>query len=210
MTPVSKAPSPSKLATTAYYLSFVFMASGAMNYGVTAYFWAIPFAYYALAYAHRHFESRWPLIGVIVFMALGVLFNETIEKNPLVFPILTDGYLQELRPAASGSGSAAGELLGERLRVTGVIVGHPDFGTKVELIGSDGRTCVRDSHDQWFCYAATSGAPLKRSEFSFRASGPVESAVFKEAGNLMAYPWLPIVAFLAAKDALFPIRLKPA
>ena len=207
MTPVPQAPPPSRFATTLYYLSFVFMASGAMNYGVTAYFWAIPFGYHAVAYANKHFASRRPLLGVLVFMALGVLFNETIEKNPLVFPILADGYLQEMRPAAGGSGGAADELLGERVRVTGVNVGHPDFGTKVELIGSDGRTYLRDSQDQWFYYAATSGAPLKRSEFSFRASGPVESVVFKEAGNLMAYPWLPFVAFIAAKDALFPSGL---
>jgi len=203
----AKAPPPSKLATAVYYLSFVLMASGAMNYGVTAYFWAIPFAYYAVGYANKHFESRWPLLGVAAFMALGVLFNETIEKNPLVFPILTDGYLQEVRPAAGRSDSASREILGERLRVTGVNVGHPDFGTKVELIASDGRTYLLDSRDQLYYSHYPSGTQWERSAFGFRPSGPVESAVFKEAGNLMAYPWLPFLAYIAIKDALFLSRL---
>ena len=204
---VAKAPPPSKLATAVYYLSFVLMASGAMNYGVTAYFWAIPFAYYAIGYANKHFESRWPLLVVATFIASGVLFNETIEKNPLVFPILADGYLQEVRPAAGGSGNASGEILGERLRVTGVNVGHPDFGTRVELVASDGRTYLLDSRDQLYHSHDPAGTPSERSPFGFRPSGPVESGVLKEAGNLMAYPWLPFLAYIAIKDALFLSRL---
>jgi hypothetical protein len=195
----AKSSPPSRFASALFYVSFVFIASGALNYGVTTYFWAAPFALYAVRYASRHFQSRWPLLGVVAFIAAGVLFNETIEKNPLVFPILADGYLQEVRKAAGAHGNGSAELIGERLRVAGVTVGHADLGTKVHLIASDGRTYLMNSKDQLFY----SYDDQRRSEFGFRPSGPLESPVFKEAGDLMAYPWLPFVAFIAIKDALF-------
>jgi hypothetical protein len=195
-----KSSQPSRFATALFYVSFVFIASGALNYGVTTYFWAAPFALYAVRYASRHFQSRWPLLGVVAFIAAGVLFNETIEKNPLVFPILTDGYLQEVRQAAGGRGNGSAELIGERLRVTGVTVSHADLGTKVQLIASDGRTYLSDSRDQLFySYDAQ-----RRSEFGFRPSGPLEDPVFKAAGELMWYPWLPFVAYQGIKGALIP------
>jgi hypothetical protein len=175
-----------------FYLSFAFMASGALNYGVTAYFWALPFVYYAFRYVTRHFESRRPLLGLVAFTAVGLLINATLEKNPLVFPILVDGYLQEVRPAAGGTGSASGEPLGERLGVTAVQVSHADLGTAVLLIASNGRTYYRASRDQLF-YPYSDG---KRSEFGLRPSGPVESPVFQYAGTLMLYPWLPLVPFI--------------
>ncbi len=181
-------PPPSKFATWMFYLSFAMMASGALNYGVTAYFWALPFACYAFRYATRHFESRRPVVGLVAFMAVGLVINGTLEKNPLVFPILVDGYLQEVRPAAGGTGSASGERLG----VTAVHVGHADLGTDVILIASDGRTYYRDSRDQLFYTYGDS----KRSEFGLRPSGPVESPVFQHAGNLMLYPWLPLAPFI--------------
>ena len=206
----AKPPPPSRLATALLCVSFVFIASGALNYGPSGYFWAAPFALYATlyaSYASQYFQSRWPLIGVVAFIAAGVLFNETIEKNPLVFPILTDGYLQEIRQAAGARGSDSAELVGERLRVTGVSVSHADLGTYVQLIASDGRTYHFETREQLYYSIYQSGTQWKRSEFGFRPSGPVESAVFKAAGDLMYYPMLPIVAFLAAKDALFPRRL---
>ena len=207
MTTAAKSLPPSRFATALFYVSFVFIASGALNYGVTTYFLAAPFVLYAVRYASRHFQSRWPLIGVVAFIVAGVLFNETIEKNPLVFPILTDGYLQEVRQADGAHGSGSAELIGERLRVTGVTVGHADLGTKVQLIASDGRTYLFDTGEQSYHSVYQSGNEWKRSEFGFRPSGPVESPVFKAAGNLMAYPWLPVVAYLAIKDALFPSTL---
>lgn len=201
----AKPPPPSRFATALFCVSFVFITSGALNYGATGYFWAAPFAFYATLYASYvglYFQSRWPLIGVVAFIAAGVLFNETIEKNPLVFPILTDGYLQEVRQAAGARGSGSAELLGERLRVTGVGVGHADLGTEVHLIASDGRTYWFDESEQLYHYNYQSGTQWKRSEFRFRPSGPVESPVFKAAGDLMWYPWLPFVAYQAVKETL--------
>ena len=200
MNHAAKPPLPSRFATAFFYAALVFIASGALNYGVTGYFWAAPFAIYAFLYAARHFQSRWPLYGVVVFIASGVLFNETMEKNALVFPILADGYLQEVRQPAGARSGASGELFGESVRVAGVYVGHADLGTKVELIGSDGRTYIGDSSDQLF-YAYTLG---KRSEFGFRPSGPLENAMFAHAGDLMLYPWLPFVAYQAIKEAFNP------
>jgi len=172
-----------------FYLSFAFMVSGALNYGVTAYWWALPFADYAFRYVTRHFESRRPLLGLVAFIAVELLINATLEKNPLVFPILVDGYLQEVRPAAGGTGSASGERVG----VTAVKVNHAgDLGFTVMLIASNGRTYYRDSHDQLF-YPYSDG---KRSEFGLRPSGPVESPVFQYAGSLMFYPGLALVLFL--------------
>ena len=188
MTPYPKTPPPSKFATWMFYLSFAFMASGALNYGVTAYWWALPFAGYAFRYVTRHFESRRPLLGLVAFIAVGLLINATLEKNPLVFPILVDGYLQEVRPGAGGTGSASGE----RLDVTAVHVGHADLGTDVALIASNGSTYYRDSRDQLFY----SYGDNKRSEFGLRPSGPVESPVLQHAGTLMLYPWLPLALFI--------------
>jgi hypothetical protein len=201
----AKPPPPSRFATALLCVSFVFIASGALNYGPFGYFWAAPFALYATvyaSYASHYFQSRWPLIGVVVFIASGVLFKETIEKNPLVFPILTDGYLQEVRQAAGARGSDSAELIGERLRVTGVSVSHADLGTNVQLIASDGRRYGFDRRDQLYYAYYQSGTEAMRSEFGFRPSGPVESPVFKAAGDLMWYPMLPFVAYHAVKDAL--------
>jgi len=202
MTADPKVRPPSKFAAALYYVSFLFMASGAVNYGVTAYFWAVPFAYYALLYAARNFQTPGHLLGVVVFIALGVVFNETIDTNPLVFPILADGYLQEVRPAAATPGVASVEVLGERVRVTQVQVDHPDFETKLTLIGSDGRRYQLDSREQLFYSMSQSGSQWKRSEFGFRPSGPVESPIFKHASVLMLYPWLPLGAYAEMKDAL--------
>lgn len=182
---------PSCFARAFFYLSFAFIASGALNYGVTTYFWAAPFAIYAIRYAARHFESWWPLLGVVVFIGSGLVFNETIEKNPLVFPILVDGYLQEVRRPVTAQKSKSSEPPRESLRVIGVYIGHADLGTQVQLIGSDGRTYLAASNDRLF-YSYTGG---KKSEFGFRPSGPLESPVFKLAGELMRYPWLPFLAY---------------
>ena len=201
----AKPPPPSRFATALLCVSFVFIASGALNYGPFGYFWATPFALYATlyaSYASRYFQSRWPLIGVVAFIAAGVLLNETIEKNPLVFPILTDGYLQEIRQVAGARVSDSAELIGERLRVTGVSVSNADFGTQVLLIASDGRRYRFDERDQLYYSYYQSGTEGKRSEFGFRPSGPVESPVFKAAGDLMYYPMLPFVAYHAVKDTL--------
>jgi len=211
MSVAAKPPPPSRLATALLCVCFVFIASGALNYGPSGYFWAAPFALYATlyaSYASRYFQSRWPLIGVVAFIAAGVLFNETIEKNPLVFPILTDGYLQEIRQAAGARGSDSAELIGERLRVTGVSVSHADLGTDVQLIASDGRRYWFDRSEQlYFSSFYLPGTEGKRSEFGFRPSGPVESPVFKAAGDLMYYPMLPFVAFRAFKGT--PSRSLP-
>lgn len=182
---------PSRFARAFFYCSFAFITSGALNYGVTTYFWAIPFAIYAIRYASRHFESRWPLLGVVVFIGSGLVFNETIEKNPLVFPILVDGYLQEVRRPAGPQKSRVGEPAKESLRVIGVYIGHADLGTQVQLIDSDGRTYLGGSNDPLF-YSYTGG---KKSEFGFRPSGPVENPAVKLAGELMWYPWLPFLAY---------------
>lgn len=211
----AKLPPPSRFATALLCVSFVFIASGALNYGATGYFWAAPFALYATlyaSYASHYFQSRWPLIGVVAFIAAGVLFNETIEKNPLVFPILADGYLQEIRQAAGARGSDSAELIGERLRVTGVTVSHADLGTNVQLIASDGRTYRFDASEQLYfpsfplpdtgiCVNCENPGVME-SEFGFRPSGPVESPVFKAAGDLMYYPMLSFVAYHAVKDTL--------
>lgn len=200
MTNAAKFPPPSRSATAFFYLTFLFIFSGALNYGVTRYFWAAPFAMYAVRYASQNFESRRPLVGVLFFIASGVLFNETMEKNAFVFPILDAGYLQEVRRPAGAKNESPGELLGESVRVTGVKVGHADLGTNVELIGSDGRTYLGNSSDPLF-YSYAGG---KRSEFGFQPSGPLENQVFKYAGELMWYPWLPFVAYQAIKEAFNP------
>ena len=200
MTKAAKAHSPSGIATASFYLSFVFMASGALNYGVTTYFWAAPFAIYAVRYAARTYQSHWPVLGVVTFIGLGVLFNETIEKNPVVFPILNDGYLQEVRRTTGVQSQTSSEPSGDCLRVAGVRLGHADLGTTVELIGSDGRIYVNDSNEQLF-YTYT-GA--KKSSNGFRPSGPLEHPVLKRAGELMWYPWLPFVAYQGIKGALIP------
>ena len=59
----AKLPPPSRFATALLCVSFVFIASGALNYGPFGYFWAAPFALYATlyaTYASRYFQSRWP------------------------------------------------------------------------------------------------------------------------------------------------------
>ena len=169
MTNAAKPPVPSRFSKAFFYVSLVFIVSGALNYGVTGYFLATPFALYAIRHAVRSFESRRPLFGVVIFIASGVLFNETMDRNPLVFPILVDGYLQEVRHPTGAQSRTSATRVGESLRVTGVNVGHAELGTRLELIGSDGRTYLGDSNDQLY-YPYVGG---KKSDVGFRLSGPL-------------------------------------
>lgn len=123
------------------------MASGALNYGPSSYFFAIPFAVYALTYARNYFDSHKPLMGVAAYLALLALLNATLETNPLVFPILRGGYVQEVQKLPREGNAGAPDALGNKLRITGLHISHADLETRVILTASDGQQFRQDHRD---------------------------------------------------------------
>lgn len=80
------------LLSAVYVVALVFVASGAFNYGMTGFFWAVPPAMIALIIGW-HLSGRKGLSVTLAYCGLALLINFTLERNPFVFPILNDGWV---------------------------------------------------------------------------------------------------------------------
>lgn len=132
-------------------VSYVFIAAGAVNAGFSGYHMAIPFMVIAVVLSLMIGTMRLVLLSV-VFSVLAVVVNVTQTKNPILYPILSNGYVEILKDGYQqtffdGSGGFVFEKWpcdgdctltklkkGERYRVVGVRVRWPDFGQEVSVV----------------------------------------------------------------------------
>jgi hypothetical protein len=145
----------------------------------------------AMTIAGTRLRNKKILIGTIAYCTAAILVNSTLEKNPLVFPILNggtieilkDGYLETFSDQSGGYvkepnqskdfGKISYRKLskGEKFNVTGIEIGHADFSTNVFLKTPIGR----------FDY-------VERDTESVAISQRMESPFVQKMGDLMNYP----------------------
>lgn len=187
--------SPKLPYIAAYVVSLLFVLSGAFNYGFSRFFMAIPFMALVLWLARKAFANRQVSLASVAFCLLSLVVNLTLERNPLVFPILNDGYvkvnqdgyLQIFSDGSSGFSQTnqgnsdcvgCGETTykplnkGDKYKVTGVAILHPDFSTTVDLMTEIGRFPEQD-------YKNNATVTLNK---------PVENEIIRSLGALMYYP----------------------
>lgn len=194
------------LLWTLYFLSLVFIVSGAFNYGFSRFLLAVPFVVVANVLAVRLTKRKLLFVVTLLFSIAAAAVNLTLERNPLVFPILKGGYVEvrkdgyyeswpkyglegvyfqeepctpESHVACDGQTIVTPIKAGTRLKVTGVRMEYPDFGKSIVLITESGMTFSTENF-----YLA---------EDALTTNSPVESRLFSKFGILMMWPALPFM-----------------
>lgn len=80
----------------AYLVCIAFIVSGALNYGSSRFVMAVPFIIAACFMAWKYSSGRMLFYATIVFSLTAIIVNLTIEKNPLVFPVIDGGQVEIL------------------------------------------------------------------------------------------------------------------
>lgn len=187
-----------------YLVCLLFIISGTFNYGLTRFFFAIPFFAAACFLSVKLIPNRWLLYGTAIFVLIAIAVNLTLEKNPFVFPVLDGGYIEVHKDGYYKSFPGGGIFVedepciptnqikcdnnvvvsslpaGTRLPVVGVRVEPAGVGLKnVVLITESGMTI---SQDNIFIF-----------KDSLSTNKPIESTLLNELGSLMLYPSLPLL-----------------
>lgn len=146
-------------------ICYLFIISGGFNTGFSKFYMATPFMLVASLISITAIgDSRVKAITHLLIL-LSILFNVTLTKNPIVFPILNNGYIEILSDGyhvsySDGSGGFRAKInskewrenkvsiielkKGEKYQVVGINVGHPDFSTKVNLQTEIGQFSQQD------------------------------------------------------------------
>lgn len=139
-----------------YLISVIFITSGAVNFGFTRYYLAIPFMIVAFIISLRK-KNRKLMIVTLILCLSAIVINYTLEKNPVVFPILShgsvtilaDGYITNFggntyyfmanetsHIRCIGCGITGSQVIkkGSHYPVTGITISYPEFETQIDLI----------------------------------------------------------------------------
>lgn len=84
------------LVWAGYLVCLVFIVSGAFNYGESRFFLALPFMAGACVLAWKYSSKRILFYITVAFCLVAIAFNLTLERNPLIFPIIDDGNVEVL------------------------------------------------------------------------------------------------------------------
>lgn len=172
----------------------LFIISGAVNYGVSRFYFAIPFYVIAFVLSLKIFPRPKGALYVLALVFASIFINTTLEFNPLVFPILNGGYVEVVNDRLQNSSSEDTESFSNKnrsrvectqcgfknkmlvegyiYRVTGVKVSHRDFSTNVTLLTEVGEFTEYEYKTNRVVI------PNKR----------VNSILFEKLRILMAYP----------------------
>ena len=178
-----------------YSICFLFSLGAALNEGFTKFFWGIPF-YLAFFIIGKRFQVKWTYyLQVITITALSITCSLTLTRNPLLYPILSEGTLTVLEDGfikkysdqsaaftltdvddidCSGCGQTVYYPVkkDQRIKVLGIKLNYPDFSLDRNFITEYGHLSERSD----------SLIP------SHKVSGPLLTL-----GNLMYYPALPLM-----------------
>jgi len=79
-------------------VSYIFIVASGLNAGPTRYAMGIPFMILAVCISYSFFKIS-VLLSTVFLITASLLLNINLEKNPVVFPILHNGYVEILRDA---------------------------------------------------------------------------------------------------------------
>ena len=174
---------------TIFVVSCIFVFAGAVNAGVTRYFFVIP-AMALILFISKHILKSSLLFYIsIIFIILSIFISHTQTKNPFLFPIVEDGYILILKDGyketfSDGSGgftekaepsieSLGGEegttyikiSKGDRYRVNDVYLRYPDFGRHIVFSTEIGRFSEYDYDEEFYkeVYNSSPGIQLNKS-----------------------------------------------
>ena len=90
-------------------ISYLFILSSSVNAGFSRFLMGVPFMLLAIIISIAVFGSR-VAIGTGLLIFISIFTNATLEKNPLIFPILRGGQIEVLHDAvhitfSGGSGA---------------------------------------------------------------------------------------------------------
>lgn len=200
-----------------YVVSFVFTLSGAVNAGFSRYFVAIPFMALMLWISKTKLKSRLILYASIFFIVISVVVSHSQTENPLLFPIISNGYIRILKDGyqqtfSDGSGgfvlnkekddaySGSGPInytevkKGDVFNVRAVRIGYPEFSTSIRLVTEIGEFSEDD-------YAPNDG----KGKY-VKVNKAVRSTWAKYLSTLIVMWPIPLVIFLSrVRFRNFPI-----
>jgi len=159
------------------FICFIFILSGGANTGFSKFFMALPFMLLAILISTKVLKKNIYKKLTFILILFSIIFNITLTKNPLAFPILDKGSIEIMSNGfhitfSDGSGGFYDEKLtansydnvtykelkkGEKYKVTGIKITHPDFSTKVYLQTAIGQfsqsnyniTLNKEAHATW-------------------------------------------------------------
>jgi hypothetical protein len=198
----------SKLLKISFGISIFFILSATFNYGMTRYYLAIPFMGLALYLSKKIFKSKQIFFATIVLCIVSILLNNGLEKSSLIFPILSNGYVEVHEDGylltysdGSGSFSKTGKIefectgcgkttshkvfKDERYPVLGVSI-RAGLSTKVGVRTNIGIFSAGSFRDQ-----------------NISTNKNIESTTFKWLGNAMYFP-VAILASINEIDGILP------
>ncbi len=75
-------------------LCWMFIISGAFNIGISQFYMAVPFMLASLRICIYIIKIKWLTKITLILILCSVLVNITLERNPIVFPILVNGSIR--------------------------------------------------------------------------------------------------------------------
>ncbi|MFC1721257.1 hypothetical protein ACFL0K_03335 [Patescibacteria group bacterium] len=80
-----------------YIISCVFVVAGGVNSGYTYFFGAIPFMFLIVWISKVKLKNKKIYIFSVVFIIFSIIISITQAKNPILYPILSGGYVEVLK-----------------------------------------------------------------------------------------------------------------
>lgn len=78
------------------FICYLFIISGGVNAGVTAFYFAVPFMVIATWVNLARIKNKTLTYLTYFFILFCIIFSATLHKNSLVFPIIKNGYIEVL------------------------------------------------------------------------------------------------------------------
>lgn len=186
-----------------YTIGIIFTLSGAVNAGLSLYFMAIPFMALMIWISKFKLKNKSLFYFSIALIIFSIGVSHTQTRNPILFPIISDGYIEILENGyqltfSDGSGGfsldnkediaciGCGEVIytevkkGEKFKVLAVRVEHPDFTTSITLVTEIGEFTEHDYR------------PWGGEERAIGVNKPVRAKWAENLSGLMAWPILPL------------------
>ncbi len=201
---------------TIFFVSLVFIISGAFNDGISRFVLAVPFMLIAGFIAFKKFKNHL-VVGFVTFLSIAAIWmNLNLEKSSIVYPILDQGTVTVnkngfLKTYSDGSGmysetdveefkcAGCGEVKFQKINqgdvypVQGIKVEHPDFSNKITLVTSIGQFSEHD-------YLTNKNITLNKD---------VKNKMFSHVSSLMYFPLIVFyISHEIKSDVSAPIKVQ--
>lgn len=196
-----------------YLIGILFILGGAVNNGFSRFFMAIPFMILVSLISKIWLKNDKLFYFSISLIILSIATNLTQTKNHFLYPILSDGYIEILKDGyhiefSDGSGSFITEeeknnehqilpeniiytrlSKGDKFKVTGIKITHPEFGTNINLTTNIGRFSTYDYQ------------PINAEQsLNIKINKEIQTEWSSKLGLLMLWPLFPVMLLSALKN----------